>query len=226
MARRQEQMQCAGRRFAMLWAPASEALAMALRKNPEAAWPLVFAQLAGAQAAFLSGRGRGLSPGAYLQNSISSNVVTRQYVVFCQYVKPSRLQSPVLGAAHAWETRMLAGQSLLASTCQGILSVCHSVAQGTFQVLFNGQMRKPRAASRRPCWIGTPARWQQVALGSLASLMQACVWSSCSRRAPLPLPYVCIPCVIAHSAGPAWRQTQHTEEKQLYTKAFQSFETA
>ncbi|BDA46528.1 probable small subunit processome component 20 homolog [Coccomyxa sp. Obi] len=45
-------------RFSMLWAPASEALGMALKSNADVAWPLILDALRAWQAEFLSGSGK------------------------------------------------------------------------------------------------------------------------------------------------------------------------
>lgn len=42
----------------MLWAPASEALGMALKSNADVAWPLILDALQSWQAQFLSGSGK------------------------------------------------------------------------------------------------------------------------------------------------------------------------
>ena len=54
---------CLACRFSLMWQPASETLAMALRKRPAIAWPLVLQQLLATQATFLSGQGRGMQSG-------------------------------------------------------------------------------------------------------------------------------------------------------------------
>ncbi len=50
-------------RFSLLWAPAAEALGMALKQHPDIAWPLMFSALARTQTELLAGRGAGQAPG-------------------------------------------------------------------------------------------------------------------------------------------------------------------
>ena len=53
-------------RFSLLWAPAAEALGMALKQHPGTAWPLIFSALSSTQKELLSGHGAGLAPGELL----------------------------------------------------------------------------------------------------------------------------------------------------------------
>ena len=55
-----------GCRFSLLWAPAAEALGMALKQQPDTAWPLIFSALSSTQEELLSGHGAGLAPGELL----------------------------------------------------------------------------------------------------------------------------------------------------------------
>ena len=53
-------------RFSLIWAPAAEALGMALKQHQAIAWPLIFSALAQTQAELLSGHGAGQAPGTSL----------------------------------------------------------------------------------------------------------------------------------------------------------------
>ena len=50
-------------RFSLLWAPAAEALGMALKQHSDIAWPLIISALARTQTELLAGRGAGQAPG-------------------------------------------------------------------------------------------------------------------------------------------------------------------
>ncbi len=53
-------------RFSLIWAPAAEALGMALKQHQTTAWSLIFSALARTQTELLSGHGAGQSPGTSL----------------------------------------------------------------------------------------------------------------------------------------------------------------